>query len=107
VLSAVRNAEAPERIAAMERMAAMVPPDAPLGATSFLAPQMMPRRYMYYVPPDASFPPLERAEYLFIDTRAAALRTERDKGFVAGLRASGRWEIVAEDQELLLLKAKR
>jgi hypothetical protein len=106
VVSAVRHAEDPARIAAMERMAALVPPDAPLGATSFLAPRMMPRRFMYYVPPDASFPPLERAEYLFIDTRAAALQTERDRGFVAGLRASPQWRVLAEEQELLLLKAE-
>jgi hypothetical protein len=67
---------------------------------------MMPRRFMYYVPPDASFPPLERAAYLFIDTRAAALRTERDKDFVARLRASDRWEVLAEEQDLLLVRQR-
>jgi uncharacterized membrane protein len=104
VISAVRYAEDPARIATMERLGALVPPDAPLGATSFLAPRMMPRRFMYYVPPDASFPPLEQADYLFIDTRAAALQTERDRDFVATVRASGEWEVVAEEQELLLLR---
>lgn len=96
--------ESPERLAAMERLAALIPPDAPLGVTSFLAPRMMPRRFIYYVPPDESFPPLERAEYLFIDTRAAALRTERHRDFVQQLRESGRWQVIAEEQDLLVLR---
>jgi hypothetical protein len=104
VVTTVLYHETPERIAVMERMAALVPPDAPLGATSFLAPQMMPRRFIYYVPPDESFPPIERAAYLFLDTRAAALQTERDRGLLEELRTSGRWEVIAEEQELLLLR---
>jgi uncharacterized membrane protein len=104
VVNTVRYREEPARTAAMERIAALVPPDAPLGATSFLAPRMMPRRYMYYVPPDESFPPLERAEYLFIDTRASALETERGRAFFERLRASPQWEVVAEEQDLLLLR---
>nr|PZN32610.1 MAG: hypothetical protein DIU80_04635 [Chloroflexota bacterium] len=104
VITTVRYREDPARIAAMERMAALVPPDAPLGATSFLAPRMMPRRYLYYVPPDESFPPLESAEYLFIDTRASALHTERGREFFEQLRASDRWETLREEQGLLLLR---
>lgn len=96
--------EDPQRIAAMERLARIIPADAPLGVTSFLAPRMMPRRYIYYVPPDESFPPLEDAEYLFIDTRAAALHTERHSGFVQRLRDSGRWQVLAEEYELLVLR---
>ncbi len=104
VVTTVIYRESPERLAAMERLAALIPPDAPLGATSFLAPRMMPRRFIYYVPPDESFPPLERAEYLFIDTRAAALHTERRHDFVRQLRESGRWQVIAEEQDLLVLR---
>ncbi|MFQ3633827.1 DUF2079 domain-containing protein [Roseiflexus sp.] len=104
VVTTVLYRESPERLAAMERLATLIPPDASLGATSFLAPRMMPRRYIYYVPPDESFPPLERAEYLFIDTRAAALRTERHHDFVQQLRESGRWQVIAEEQDLLVLR---
>lgn len=104
VVTTVIYRESPERLAAMERLAALIPPDAPLGATSFLAPRMMPRRFIYYVPPDESFPPLERAEYLFIDTRAAALHTERHHDFVRQLRESGRWQVIAEEQDLLVLR---
>jgi len=104
VVTTVLYRETPERLAAMERLAALIPPDAPLGVTSFLAPRMMPRRFIYYVPPDESFPPLERAEYLFIDTRAAALRTDRHRDFVQRLRESGRWQVVAEEQDLLVMR---
>ncbi len=106
VVTTVLYRESPERLAAMERLAMFIPPDAPLGVTSFLAPRMMPRRYIYYVPPDESFPPLERAEYLFIDTRAAALRTERHHDFVQQLRESGRWQVLAEEHDLLVLRQK-
>ncbi|MGQ9549530.1 MAG: DUF2079 domain-containing protein [Roseiflexus sp.] len=104
VVTTVLYRETPERLAAIERLAALIPPDASLGVTSFLAPRMMPRRFIYYVPPDDSFPPLERAEYLFIDTRAAALRTERHHDFVRQLRESGRWQVIAEEQDLLVLR---
>lgn len=107
VVTTVLYRESPERLAAMERLATLIPPDAPLGVTSFLAPRMMPRRFIYYVPPDESFPPLERAEYLFIDTRAAALRTERHRDFVRQLRESGRWQVIAEEQDLLVLRQVR
>lgn len=104
VVTTLLYREEPARLEAMERLAQLVPPDAPLGVTSFLAPRMMPRRYIYYVPPDESFPPLERAEYLFIDTRAAALRTERHRDFVQRIRDSGRWQVIAEEQDLLVLR---
>ena len=104
VVTTLLYREEPARIEAMERLAQLIPQDAPLGVTSFLAPRMMPRRYIYYVPPDESFPPLERAEYLFIDTRAAALRTERHRDFVQHIRDSGRWQVIAEEQDLLVLR---
>ncbi|MGB9751612.1 DUF2079 domain-containing protein, partial [Roseiflexus castenholzii] len=104
VATTVLYRESPERLAAMDRLAALIPPDAPLGVTSFLAPRMMPRRFIYYVPPDESFPPLERAEYLFIDIRAAALRTERHRDFIQRLRESRRWQVIAEEEDLLVLR---
>ncbi len=93
--------EDPARIATMERMAALVPVDAPLGASSFLAARMMPRQYIYYLPNSPSFPPLERAAYLFIDERASALE---NKAFIAQVRASPEWRVLAEQDDLLLLQ---
>lgn len=106
VWTTLRYREAPERLAAMEALRAMVPPDAPLATTSFLAPRMMPRREIYYLPTSPAFPPLERAEYLFIDTRASALQTEQNRDFVAKLRASPVWQVLAEREDLLLMQRR-
>ncbi len=107
VLTTLLYKEDPARVATMVQMANLVPPDAPLAVTSFLAPNMMPRRQIYYFPNSPSFPPLERAEYLFIDTRAAALETEEGRRVMAEVRNSGRWHILADKDELLLLKRVR
>jgi hypothetical protein len=88
----------------MHQLAALVPPDAPLATTSFLAPNMMPRRQIYYFPNSPSFPPLEPAEYLFIDTRAAALETDAGRVVLAQVRSSGEWQVLAEQSDLLLLR---
>ncbi len=101
VVTTVIYREEPARIALMEEMRTMVPPDASLATTSFLAPRMMPRRQIYYLPHGPMFPPLERAEYLFIDTRASALQ---DSDFVAQIRAAPEWEIVADADDLLLVR---
>ncbi len=101
VVTTILYREEPARIALMEEIRAMVPPDASLAVTSFLAPRMMPRRYIYYLPHGPMFPPLERAEYLFIDTRASALQ---GSDFVARIRAAPEWEIVADADDLLLVR---
>lgn len=101
VVTTILYREEPARIALMEEMRAMVPPDASLATTSFLAPRMMPRRQIYYLPPGPMFPPLERAEYLFIDTRASALQ---GSDFVAQIRAAPEWEIIADADDLLLVR---
>jgi Predicted membrane protein (DUF2079) len=107
VVTTILYREDPARVAAMRELAALVPPDAPLAATSFLAPNMMPRRYIYYFPNSPSFPPIERADYIFIDTRAAALDTDGGREAMAALRASGRWQLVAERLELQLFRQVR
>jgi hypothetical protein len=104
VLTTVLYREDPARVATMAQMAKLVPPDAALAVTSFLAPNMMPRREIFYFPNSPSFPPLERAEYLFIDTRAAALETEEGRNVMAEVRSSGAWQVLADKDELLLLK---
>lgn len=101
VVTTIRYREDPARIAVMEELRALVPPDASLAATSFLAPRMMPRRYIYYLPNGPMFPPLERADYLFIDTRASALQ---GSGFVTAVRTSPDWQILADRDDLLLAR---
>ncbi len=103
VISVVRNTDTPERLNAMRRIATMIPQDAALGATSFLAPNLMPRQHMFYFPPDASLPAPERADYLFIDQRAAALeRTD----LLRQLLQSDQWQLLAEEEDLLLLRRR-
>ena len=103
VISAVRNTETAERLKAMRQIASMIPADAALGATSFLAPNLMPRQGMFYFPPDASLPPPERADYLFIDRRAAALeRTD----LLKQLLASQQWQVLAEEEDIVLLRRR-
>jgi uncharacterized membrane protein len=94
----------PARIAAMRELAAMVPADASLAATSFLAPNMMPRRQIYYFPNSPSFPPLERAEYIFIDTRAAALDTDLGRTAMAKLQDTTQWHLLTAKQDLMLYR---
>ncbi|GIV97979.1 MAG: hypothetical protein KatS3mg057_2636 [Herpetosiphonaceae bacterium] len=103
VISTLRHHEDPARIAVMERMAAQIPDDAAVAATSFLAPHLLPRQHLYYVPPGPMFPPLEAAEFVFIDTRAAALR---GTGLVERLRSDPAWDIVDEEADLILFRQR-
>lgn len=103
VVSAFRNPERPERVALMEQMAAQIPPDARVAATSFLAPQLLPRQYLYYLPGGSMHVPIERAEYAFIDTRARVLA---GTGLVERLRADPVWELLAEQDDLVLFRQR-
>jgi hypothetical protein len=108
VVSALRYPERPERVALMERMKALIPPDAVVAATSFQAPHLLPRTEIYYIPGGPMHHQVDEAEYAFIDTRAAGLRAEAARGndIVARLRADPAWEILAEEDDLILLRRK-
>jgi hypothetical protein len=108
VVSAIRYPERPERVALMERMKALIPPDAVVAATSFQAPHLLPRAEIYYIPGGPMHHQVDEAEYAFIDTRAAGLRAEAARGndIVAGLRADPTWEVVAEEDDLILLRKR-
>ncbi len=106
VVSALRNPERPERVALMERMKAEIPPDAVVAATSFLAPHLLPREELYYIPGGKMHHQVDEAEYAFIDTRASGLRAEAARGndIVARLRADPAWMIVDEEDGLILFR---
>jgi len=108
VVSAIRYPERPERVALMERMKEMIPPDAVVAATSFQAPHLLPRTEIYYIPGGPMHHQVDEAEYAFIDARSAALRAEAAKGndIVARLRADPAWEILAEEDDLILLRKR-
>lgn len=109
VISALRNPERPERVALMERMKAQIPPDAVVAATSFLAPHLLPREAIYFIPGGKMHHQVDEAEYAFIDLRASGLRAEAARGndIVARLRADPAWTVVHEEDDLLLLRKKR
>lgn len=101
VVSALRNPERPERVAVMERMAALIPPDARVAATSFLAPHLLPRQYLYYLPGGTMHVQVDQAEYAFIDTRARVLE---GSGLLERLRSDPDWQVIAEENDLVLFK---
>lgn len=106
VLSAFRNPETAERVALMERMRAMIPPDATVAATSFLAPHLLPRLELYYIPGGKMHHQVDEAEYAFLDLRASGLRDQAARGndIVGRLRADPRWTVLYEEDELVLFR---
>ncbi len=109
VISALRNPERPERVALMERMKARIPPDAVVAATSFLAPHLLPRQAIYFIPGGKMHHHVDEAEYAFIDLRASGLRAEAARGndIVARLRADPAWTVVHEEDDLVLFRKVR
>ena len=101
VISTFRNPETAKRVALMEQMRAMIPPDATVAATSFLAPRLLPRDALYYIPAGKMHHQIDEAQYAFIDTRAAVLV---GSGIVEGLRADPQWRVIAEEDELILFE---
>lgn len=106
VISAVRNPESPARVAVMERMKARIPPEAKVAATSFLAPHLLPRLELYYIPGGKMHHQPEEADYAFIDARASGLRAEAARGndILGRLRADPQWEVLREADDLILLR---
>jgi uncharacterized membrane protein len=103
VIVAFRHHETYARVALMERMAGMIPRDASVAATSFLAPRLLPREHLYYLPPGPMHPSVDQADYAFIDTRAAVLE---DKDLLQQLRGDPRWQVVQEEDDLVLFKQR-
>jgi hypothetical protein len=97
-VSAFRNPETAARVAIMERMRQEIPPNAVVAATSFLAPHLLPRM-LYYIPGGKMHHQIAEADYAFIDTRASAIQ---GTDIVGSLRADSRWQIVDEQDDLVL-----
>jgi uncharacterized membrane protein len=99
VVSSFRNPETAARVAIMERMRAEIPPDAVVAATSFLAPHLLPREELYYIPGGKMHHQIDEAEYAFIDTRASALQ---GRGIVEALEADPAWQLIDQEDDLML-----
>ena len=104
VLVTLRYHEKPERIGLMEAFRVQIPPDARVAATSFLAPRLLPRQHLYYLPNAPMFPSLDQADYLFIDARSAAMR---ESGQLAQFQAGPEWRVVRQDSDLWLFERVR
>lgn len=93
------------RVAAMERAVRLVPPDAAVSATNTLGAHLSERRRIF------SFPVLGEAEWVVVDQfrgsfRDQAVAPERFAAALARLRATGRWETVLEEDEVLVLRVR-
>jgi uncharacterized membrane protein len=107
-ISALRNPERPERVAIMERMRAAIPPEAKVAATSFQAPHLLPRLELFYIPAGPMHHQADEADYVFIDRRASGLRDQLARGndILGRLLADPAWEVVDEEDELILLRRR-
>lgn len=103
VLVTIRYHEKPERIALMESFKRDIPPDGAVAATSFLAPHLLPREQLYYLPNAPMFPSLDNADYLFIDARSAAMR---ETGQLATFQNDPAWEAIRQQDDLWLFRRR-
>ena len=102
VVTALRYYEDPQRVALMEEFARQIPSDATVAATSFLAPHLLPRQQLFYLPPGPMHHGVDEAEYAFIDERAQVLQAHPE--LLTHLRSDPDWRLVAQQDELLLFK---
>lgn len=101
VLSLIRYHESPARVRAAQELISMVPSEAPVAATSFVAPRLLPRRYIYNFPPASFSAPLSAASYIMADERGIVVR---DKGTLDEIRRSAEWRQVAAKEGFVLFE---
>lgn len=98
----VSRGESAARVAAAERLIALVPPAASVAASSFLAPHLLPRRDIYNFPP-APYSPYTLADaarpsYILLDPRAQALADPAGQTALRQLRTNPTWTLIRADQ---------
>lgn len=103
LLRFLKNPGPSPRLAAAQAVIALVPPDAPLAVTSQLGIQVPMRRYLYHFPGNSSYDPalVARAAYVIGDRQRD---NGREAGDIDALVQSGRWQIVAERDDFVLLR---
>ena len=91
------------RLAPARQLIAQVPPDAPLAVTSQLAIHVPLRQQLYHFPGNDSYDPalVERAQYVLGDPQRD-YPSERDA--IERLVSQGRWRVVAEAGDFVLLE---
>ncbi len=106
----VSRGESAARVAAAERLIALVPQDAAVAASSFLAPHLLPRRELYNFPP-APYSPYTLADptrpaYILLDPHAQALADSAGQAALQQLAGSPTWTLIREDQGFQLYRRK-
>jgi uncharacterized membrane protein len=103
LLRFLKNPHASPRLAAAQEIIALVPADAPLAVTSQLGIQVPMRRYLYHFPGNSSYDPalVARAAYVIGDRQRD---DGREAGDIDALVKSGRWQIVADRDDFVLLR---
>jgi len=99
----LKNPHASPRLAAAQEVIALVPSDAPLAVTSQLGIQVPMRRYLYHFPGNSSYDPalVARAAYVIGDRQRDGGREASD---IDALIKTGRWQIVADRSDFVLLR---
>jgi hypothetical protein len=94
------------RLAPARQLIAQVPADAPLAVTSQLAIHVPMRQQLYHFPGNDSYDPalVERAQYILGDRKRDEPH-ERDA--IERLVSEGRWRVVAEASDFVLLERQR
>jgi uncharacterized membrane protein len=116
VARAVIFAETPARVEAARELVAMVPREAKVAASSFVAPRLLPRRYIYNFPP-APYSPYNfgsshqsekfvELDYILVDADARALTDNPIDGRnpLAVLREMPEWRQVLEREGYALFE---
>ena len=116
--------ESPAYVRAANDLVAMVPREAKVAVTSFLAPHLLPRRYIYNFPPgpyspynfaertQPSYgPPYVDLDYILVEPGASALESEdRQVGgqnALAVLESLPDWKLEASKEGILLFKRQQ
>jgi uncharacterized membrane protein len=94
-----------EHARAAERVLRLVPADVPVSAGNTLGAHVSERRRVF------SFPVVREANWVVVDTERPSYRDAADAPLraaraLARLRASGRWEVVAAEDGVLLLRRR-
>jgi uncharacterized membrane protein len=92
-----------ERIAAIERVLAQVPPDAPLTTTSVIGPHASRRSGIFFFPGNVIYPQdhICKGQFLLIDSDEREVRAE-GRRLLTELEARGEYVRIAEDRNVTL-----
>ncbi len=106
-LPAIFFGRAPERTSTAHALIARIPPDTPVAASNLLTPFIPMRRDIYLVPGGDFYyaeHPEERADYILLDLQSE--RGSEEKALLEKLRASPDWQVLAEQDDYVLLRRR-